>query len=269
MGVRRTVGGLGLRMGAALYRLVRRAQGGPLAEVPASEVVACSPLRIGDAVQMEPALRALRAAWPDARLTLALRPLVGTIGSAFETADRVVTYRGGRELRAGLGGKPDVAVSFGIRFGAAWSLRRTGARRTVGYDDAGRGMLLSDAIPVPPWVNRPLWEYPDDTPWPQARFWLNLLQRAGLPQAVIDGVDPVPSLKVQPAWEEAAAGLKRSSGIEDGRPYLVCHAGAEASYRYSAARWGEALRALHAERPDLKIVLGGAASDQAVNAEVC
>jgi ADP-heptose:LPS heptosyltransferase len=256
-------------MGAALYRLVRRERGGPLAGTAAAEVLACSPLRIGDAVQMEPALRALRAAWPEARLTLALRPLVATIGDAFEAAGRVIAYRGGKELREGMGVKPDVGVSFGIRFGAAWSLRRTGARRTVGYDDAGRGMLLSDPVAVPPWVNRPVWEYADHTPWPQARFWLNLLERAGLPQAMTDGVDPVPRLKVQPAWEEAVAGLLRGHGVEDGEPLLVFHAGAEASYRYCAARWGETLQAVHAAQPEMRIVLGGAESDRATNAEVC
>lgn len=260
--MRRTVGGLGLRMGAALYRIVRRAQRRPLAGEHAAEVLACSPLRIGDAVQMEPALRALRAAWPDARLTLALRPLVATIGDAFDAAGRVVSYRAGAELRRGLAGRPDVAVSFGFRFGAAWSLRRSGARRSVGYDDAGRGMLLTDPVPVPPWVNRPVWDYPQHDPWRQARFWLNLLEQAGLPGAA--AVDPVPRLRVPDPFHAAAGQRLRQAGIGPDEAILVCHPGAEPSYRWPAERWGRALQAIHAAHPQLRLVLGGAQSDRPV-----
>lgn len=266
MGVRRTVGGVGLRMGAALYRMIRRAGGGPLAEVQAREVVACSPLRIGDAIQMEPALRVLRAAWPDARLTLALSPLVATLGDSFEAADRVVAYQGAKALRRSLACRPEVAVSFGFRFGAAWSLRRTGARRTVGYDDAGRGMLLSDAVPVPPWVNRAVWEYPNDEPWPQGRFWLNLLEQAGLAGAA--QADATPQLKVASAAHDTIAELLKQSGVGAEQPVLVCHAGAERSYRYSGSRWGQALQAVHSAQPKTAIVLGGAESDRPVTAAV-
>lgn len=257
MGLRRTVGGLGLRLGAAVVRVARRGARGPLRDLRPASVLACSPLRIGDAVQVEPALRALRSAWPDARLTVALRPLVAPLGPAFEIADAVATYRSARDLRRALPARPDVAVSFGLRFGAAWSLWRTGAARTVGYDDAGRGMLLSDPVAAPPWVNRPVWEYPTLAPWPQARFWLELLAAAGLPAAV----DPRPRLRVPADAAAVAAALLADAGLGQA-PFVVGHAGAEPSYRWDAPRWGALLSRLRAR--GIRVALGGAAADRPV-----
>ena len=255
MGLRRTVGGFGLRLGAAVVRLVRRGARVPLRDLRPTSVLACSPLRIGDAVQVEPALRALRAAWPDARVTLALRPLVAPLGPAFAAADAVVSHRGARELRRALPERPDVAVSFGLRFDAAWTLWRAGAARTVGYDDAGRGLLLTDPVAAPPWVNRPVWEYAGLEPWPQARFWLELLARAGLPAAV----DPLPRLRVPDDAAHVAAALLADTGLATA-PFVVCHPGAEPSYRWPPPRWGALMARLRAE--GWRVALAGAASDR-------
>lgn len=269
MGLRRAVGGRGLRLLAAAVRFARRSARAGLRELRPANVLACSPLRIGDAVQIEPALRALRAAWPDARLTLALRPLVAPLGPAFAGVDAVVAYRGARDLRRALGHRPDVAVSFGLRFGAAWSLWRTGAGRTLGYDDAGRGMLLSDAVTVPPWVNRPIWEYRGTEPWPQARFWLELLARAGLPADAdadvdVDGkadVKAVPRLRVPEDAARVAGALLADVGLAD-HAFLLCHPGAEPAYRWAPAQWGAAIARLVGL--GWRVAVGGAAGDRPV-----
>ncbi|MCI0341857.1 MAG: glycosyltransferase family 9 protein [Planctomycetales bacterium] len=258
MGWRRTVGSAALRALGRVYRTLRP-RGGlpPLRDLRPREVLAFSPLRIGDAVATEPALRALKAAYPDARLTLALRPAVAELGAAFEAPDRTVAASSARELRAALPARPDLAVVFGFRFGTTWAARRTGAGRTLGYDDGGRGFLLTDTVPAPAWVNRPVWEYRGLEPRPQARFWLDLLAGAGLPVPA----DAVPRLRLPEAARARAEALLREAGLREGDRLVVLHPGAESAKLWDPARWREVARALAAS-PATRLAVAGAVADR-------
>ncbi len=258
MGWRRTLGSAGLRAVGRVYRTLRP-RGGlvPLRDLRPREILALSPLRIGDAVAIEPALRALEVAYPDARITLAVRPRLVELGSAIAPADEVIGADSVCALRSALSARPDLAVVFGFRFPAIWAARRTGAGRTLGYDDGGRGFLLTDPVPAPGWVNRPVWECPELEPRPQARFWLDLLTGAGLPAAV----EPVPRLRLPEGTRARAESLLRDAGLRDGDRLVVLHPGAEAAKLWDLSRWREVARAL-ASSPGVRLAVGGAAADR-------
>ncbi|MCX7050009.1 MAG: lipopolysaccharide heptosyltransferase II [Candidatus Sumerlaeota bacterium] len=111
---------------------------------------------IGDAVMTTPAIRALRRHYPHARITLACRPWVAPVFEHSPDVDEVLPIndkgmRGlvatARRLRQG---RYDLGVLFPNSLGSAMALRLGGVGRRVGYNLDGRGLFLSDAIPVTP-----------------------------------------------------------------------------------------------------------------------
>ena len=99
-----------------------------------------------------PALTALRAGLPGARITVVGRwaPLLRGQG----VADVLVEYpRGWQERRAigrQLGGEPaELAVLLANSFESALAAWRWGARRRLGFDTDARRRLLSNAVPLP------------------------------------------------------------------------------------------------------------------------
>src|SRR5215472_12754046 len=99
-----------------------------------------------------PALAALRAAEPDARITVIGRwaPLL----AGQEVADIVLPYprplkermRAGRALRPD---PPALAILLPNSVESALSARWWGAERRVGFDADARGPLLTDVVPLP------------------------------------------------------------------------------------------------------------------------
>jgi len=107
---------------------------------------------LGDTIMALPALRALRAEWPKARITLAGRWASLLAGQG--VADVLLPYPTDARERArfnralGAAGA-DVAVLFPSSLESAIAARRWRARRRVGFDADARGLLLTDAIPLP------------------------------------------------------------------------------------------------------------------------
>jgi heptosyltransferase-2 len=111
---------------------------------------------LGDTVMAVPALAAVRATWPEARV-LAAGPWVGLLAGQ-GLADVLVDYprAWSRRLRAAdtvSGFAPDLAVLLPNSFESALAAWYWGARRRVGFAAGGRSELLTDALPVP--VPRP------------------------------------------------------------------------------------------------------------------
>lgn len=115
-------------------------------------VIVRLPNWLGDTVMAVPAIRALQAYWPEARLVLAgpWAFLLSGQGLAnilvdyprrwtgrLRTADTVRSLHG------------DIAVLLPRSFEAAVAGQYWGARRLVGFAAGGRSWLLTDAIPVP------------------------------------------------------------------------------------------------------------------------
>ena len=155
---------------------------------------------LGDAVMCEPALRGLRSLFPDAQISLLVKPGVADLFAGHPAVMRVLTYDA-KGRHAGISGKWalakqlrrsrfDLAVLFQNAFEAAVLTFLAGVPRRYGYATDGRSLFLSDPITVPdrhPSVH-------------QVRYYWDLLKPLGL-----TGDPFVPGLGVLPGEEQAMA----------------------------------------------------------------
>ena len=135
---------------------------------------------VGDAIMALPALRAIRARFPDARISILARSYVVDIYRGQNICDELISYDpqgphaglSGRELLAQELRKQkfDVALLLQNAFDAAWLAWRAGIPERVGYARDGRSLLLTKKIPVP---------RPGEIPAHEQFYYLELLRRAG------------------------------------------------------------------------------------------
>lgn len=128
------------------------------------EILVRGPNWVGDLVMSTPGFRALRAGFPDARITLQLRPGLEALLSGSPWFDEIVTLRSHRKgihalLREALvlrrSRRFDLGVCVPDSFSSALLMRAAGVRRIVGYRRGGRGFLLHQAVsPEPGWGRR-------------------------------------------------------------------------------------------------------------------
>ena len=124
----------------------------------AHRVLIRCPNWIGDMVAATAAIRCMRRNYPDAHITLVLRPYVRPVVENAPWFDEIVEFdrhRGGlREiLRAGSRlrhpARYDLALLLTHSFSSALLAWWGGARRRVGHARSGRSMLLTDPVPWP------------------------------------------------------------------------------------------------------------------------
>ncbi|MDP3000740.1 MAG: lipopolysaccharide heptosyltransferase II [Bryobacterales bacterium] len=136
---------------------------------------------VGDAVMSLPALGAIRARFPEAHIAVLARPWVADLYAREPFADMVIPYtaergandlagkwRAAADLRAR---KFDCAILLQNAFEAAALAWLARIPRRIGYDRDGRGLLLTDAVPVPK---------PGEIGRHQRFYYLELLRRAGV-----------------------------------------------------------------------------------------
>ena len=163
---------------------------------------------LGDAVMCEPALRGLRGLFPDAQVTLLVKPAVADLFVGHPAVTRLLTYDSKRR-HAGFSGKWalakqlrrqgfDLAVLFQNAFEAAFLTFLARVPRRYGYATDGRSLLLSDPVAVPD--PRLLLH--------QVRYYWDLLKPLGL-----TGDPPVPELVVLPEEEQAMVGRCAQGGL--------------------------------------------------------
>ena len=124
-----------------------------------ARIVLRTPNPLGDAVMAEPAMRAIAARFPAARIDVAVPASLAPLAACWRFASGVVplarargiakigaTLADSRALRAG---RYDLAVVLPNSLGSALTLRAAGARRLVGYARDARRLLLSDPIEPP------------------------------------------------------------------------------------------------------------------------
>ncbi|MBI4847396.1 MAG: lipopolysaccharide heptosyltransferase II [Nitrospirae bacterium] len=111
---------------------------------------------IGDAVLTTPSIRAIRRAYPDARISLLVKPWVSEIYKEDPDINEIIlydeSYKGlagklklAKKLRQG---KFDITILFQNAFDAALITWLAGIPKRIGYKRDGRGFLLTTAIPV-------------------------------------------------------------------------------------------------------------------------
>jgi len=157
---------------------------------------------VGDIVMATPVLRAVRQAWPGARIAWCGRPVAQAILGPTPWHDAFIVHR----QRSGFSGfmgavraarafAPDCALVLPHSFGTALLARATGAATRVGYLTEQRGFLLTHGIPRPTEHDRTLPEY-------MADHWAKLVALLD-----VDVPDRAPSLVVADAARARATAL--------------------------------------------------------------
>lgn len=146
-----------------------------------ARIVVRAPNWLGDAVMSLPALRALRARFPEAHLAVHARPWVAGLYSRESCVNEVLTY----SARPGVGdwaGRRKAARELAARdfeaalllpnsFDSALVMWLAGIPRRIGYRRDLRGPLLTDPVPPP---------RRGEIPPHQRHYYMELLRRAGL-----------------------------------------------------------------------------------------
>ncbi len=227
---------------------------------------------VGDAVISIPAMREIRRIFPDAHISLLVRPWVRDIYSAAEFVDEILEYdRDG--THRGFSGffrlitdlrrrRFDLAILLQNAFGAALITRCAGIPRRIGYARDGRSFLLTHARPIDPAVRGVH----------QAYYYLGILSGMGwLEERLWENRGYTPAIGVQ-VWESdrlAAVKLLRAAGVQEKEMIVGLNPGAfygEAK-RWFPDRYAAVADAL-AQRYGARIVIFGSPMDLPVAREV-
>jgi heptosyltransferase-2 len=120
-------------------------------------ILVVQPSWVGDAIMATPTLRAIRARYPDARITYLMKRYVKPLYSGMPWVDRLITYRTGKtkkkagknlfELAARIrSARFDMAILLPNSFQSALICKMSHIPRIIGYDRDGRGFLLTDKL---------------------------------------------------------------------------------------------------------------------------
>lgn len=220
---------------------------------------------LGDAVLTTPALGAVRAAFPRARISLAARPLVAELFRGHPDVDEVLVYdkagvhagaagmlRMAGELRRG---RFDSALLFQNAFDAALLAFLAGVPERTGYATDGRSLLLTRAIPVTEEIRR----------LHHAEYYLRLVAGLGVP------IPASPRMRLRVTREETDAMEERLSslGIPKGKRVLGINPGATygSAKRWYPDRFAAVADALSGEW-GTSVVLMGSAPERPLSEEI-
>jgi heptosyltransferase III len=209
---------------------------------------------LGDVLLSTPVLAALRAAFPDARLSMLVNQGTEAMLAENPHLDEVlIVERSGSPLRqlrfvAALRRRRfDLVVDLTDGDRAAILSRLTGAAVRVGFNrgDRWRGRLYTHLVPV------------RQQPVPMVRQHLMALETLGIP------VDPsLPVLRIRASDESAAVAALASIEITPGERFVAIHPGARWWFKsWPAARFSSLIDYIQGKL-GIKVVLLGSVADQ-------
>lgn len=226
------------------------------------------PNHLGDVVMATPALRALRRGRPEARIRAVVPRALASVLRGSPWIDEFVPHEihaaGGvlgklrarlalaRELRGS-----DLVVVLPNSFASALLAFASRAPRRLGYARAGRGLLLSEAVPAPRASGR-------FVPTAMERYYLDLVRRLGCPDT---GTHV--ELFVEAGAEAECEARFRAAGISKLAP-LVClapGAGFGPSKLWPLSYVAEVATALRADGAQVALVHGP--GEQALADRIC
>lgn len=186
------------------------------------EILVRGPNWTGDWIMATPGFRALRAARPEARITLQVRPGLEALAAGAPWFDEVIPLRshgrGARELlREALSLRPrrfDLGLCLPDSFSSALLMRLAGVRHVVGYRRRWRRVLLHQPVPVPRGVGRRML-------LARELHVLGLVEAVGCPR---QGTHL--ELHVTPSEAAEARERLHKAGIDPEAPYAVLAPGA-------------------------------------------
>jgi heptosyltransferase II len=203
---------------------------------------------IGDAVMTMPALRAIKRANPDARISLLVKPWVSPLFEKDPDVDQIILYS---DSYRGISGKFRLAqvirknefclaVLFQNAFEAALLAFLAGIKRRVGYSRDGRSFLLTDAVDCDEHARS----------LHQIGYYLNLLDKSGIPVK-----DEIPWIYL--GIEERIAARDRLKNLK--RPVIGLNPGATfgSSKRWHPARFSEVAFRVISELKGNAVIFGG------------
>ncbi len=225
---------------------------------------------IGDAVMSEPALTRLRSLFPEAELTLLVKPPIAELFKQHPAIDHLMVYED-REKHAGLGGKWnlaktlrrgrfDLAILLQNAFEAAFLAFLAGIPRRYGYATDGRSLLLTSSVGVAPGTKRAH----------QVHYYLDLIKPLGA-----DGYPAPPRLYVSSEEEQRMALRLSREGITPDQALIGINPGSTygGAKRWIPERFAQAADRL-VRRFEEKVgrvgraVLIGAAGEEALGDEI-
>jgi heptosyltransferase-2 len=221
---------------------------------------------VGDAVMSLPALQAIRARWPRAHISVLARPWVADLYESEPFADQVILltaargtrdlagkWRAVRDLRAR---RFDCAILLQNAFEAALIAWLARIPRRIGYDRDGRGILLTDPVPLPK---------PVEIPRHERFYYLELLRRAG----IIEGDLPDAPIHFDRARQLREAGPRALAGSGLPTPTIGVSPGAAfgSAKRWPASRFADAAAQL-AAKLDCGVAVFGSKDERPLCAEV-
>jgi len=183
---------------------------------------------LGDAVMSLPAMRAIRYIFPHAHISVVARPWVADLYSREKSIDRVIPYTAQqglnptRQFAARLRDERfDGAILLQNAFDAALMAWLARIPERIGYNRDARGLLLTQAVPVPE---------PGDIPRHERFYYLELLRRAGM----LESFPPTAPILLDGIEAARDSGLAHLSGLGLTPPVVGISPGAAYG---NAKRW--------------------------------
>lgn len=214
---------------------------------------------VGDAIMALPALRTVRARFPDAEITILAKSYIAAIYEHQNVCDKLLRWESNGNLIAELRAhKFDTAFLLQNAFQAAWMAWRAAIPDRIGYARDGRSILLTTAVRVPK---------AGEIPPHEQYYYLELLRRAGWAEGLA-GEEHI-TLAVPEENRRRAAEFLSAAGARSGK--LRIAVGAGASYG-SAKCWppdcfAELSNRLRAAS-DADVILFGTAAEAPVSAAI-
>lgn len=121
----------------------------------AFEILVRGPNWLGDLVMATPGLRSLRAGFPEARITLQLRPGLEDLLRGSPFVDQIESLDSYHEGPVALASEArrwrkrhrfDLGICLPDSFSSVFFMKLAGVRKVVGYTHPGRGLLLDEAV---------------------------------------------------------------------------------------------------------------------------
>lgn len=182
---------------------------------------------VGDAVMSLPALRALREAYPRAKISILAKPWVADLYRRESFCDELIPYTArtlGEKWSAARALRHrgfETAILLQNAFEAAAIAYLAGIPERIGYARDSRGFLLTRPIPVP---------RPGDIPRHERFYYLELLVRAG----ILSELPSIDAIRLEGAPAARAAGSDRFRKMGFGEQIVGVSPGAAYG---SAKRW--------------------------------
>jgi heptosyltransferase II len=228
--------------------------------MPLRKILIRAPNWVGDAVLAIPALKALRSHFPDAEITLLVRPWVAGLFTSAPFIDKVwaeakpATLSDWTRITKNIRSfRYDLALLLPNSFESALMMFLARVPRRIGYATDGRTWMLTNSIAPAPGFRH------------QVHYYLDLAK-------VLEADAEPPSITIEATPEERANARKllEAEGVPRNAPFMVLNPGAAYG---SAKRWDENRFAAVADtlvgEMHLAVALIGSENERPIAEKIC